>query len=157
MSGSPFSSALEELRARRTLLATEVKRLTHLIHELEALPASVIGPYASVTPAAQELPSHISQSVLAPTEPPLVVFAKNELERMSYGQAAKVVLKKVRRPLSTIEMLNMLRAGGREVQGNDPYRTLYRTLMKHASFKNIDRKWTLVNLDEATEDLLMER
>jgi len=145
--GSPFSSALEELRHRHDLLTAEVKRLARLIRELEQLPTSINDPYAAVSALPSEAPAE---------GPPAIAIRPSEFARMSYAQASRVIIRRVNQSLSTSELLRFLEAGDRAVRGKDPYRTLYRTLMKHSAFKNVDKKWTLTDWSE-TEDLLDEK
>lgn len=156
---TPFDAALEALRERRDRLTAELRRVTRLISDLEietnvgAQPVVV----AAVGSAVGSASVHAS-SVETPTEPPRldapVVVYPNELARMSYAEAARAVLRRGRRPLTTREIETLLKTGGKPVQGRDPYRMLYRTLMNHSGFTSVNGEWTLTEWEAGGEDLL---
>jgi hypothetical protein len=70
-----------------------------------------------------------------------------ELAGLSYADAAERVLDRVadRRPLGTRTLIRRLALGGKKVAGKDPYRTLYRTLLKDQRFARIEGKWALTD------------
>src|SRR5262245_46490027 len=55
-----------------------------------------------------------------------------ELRDLSYGDAVEQLLKRVqdRREIGTRTLILRLGVEGKKVQGKDPYRTIYRTLLK---------------------------
>jgi hypothetical protein len=70
-----------------------------------------------------------------------------EFAGLSYGDAAERLLSRIsdRRPLGTRTIIRRLDLGGKKVKGQDPYRTLYRTLLKDARFVRIEGKWALAD------------
>jgi hypothetical protein len=68
-----------------------------------------------------------------------------ELKGISYSDAAERVLQRIanRRAIATRTLMARMEAGGKKVRGKDPYRILYRTLMKDARFTRVEGKWAL--------------
>jgi hypothetical protein len=68
-----------------------------------------------------------------------------ELRNLSYADAAERVLSRVRdrRETATRTLIYRLGVEGKKVQGKDPYRTLYRTLLKDQRFIRVHGKWAL--------------
>lgn len=68
-----------------------------------------------------------------------------ELRDLSYASAVERLLSRVRdrREIGTRTLILRLGVEGKKVQGKDPYRTLYRTLLKDERFVRINGKWAL--------------
>lgn len=68
-----------------------------------------------------------------------------ELRDLSYADAVERLLSRVRerREIGTRTLILRLGVEGKKVQGKEPYRTLYRTLLKDERFVRINGKWAL--------------
>jgi hypothetical protein len=83
-----------------------------------------------------------------PQQPPQTSHAAHvspELRDLSYADAVERLLLKVRdrREVGTRTLILRLGVEGKKVLGKDPYRTLYRTLLKDERFVRINGKWAL--------------
>jgi hypothetical protein len=69
----------------------------------------------------------------------------NELRDLGYADAAERVLARIadHRAIGTRTVILRLSVAGKRVQGKDPYRTLYRTLLKDDRFVRVNGKWAL--------------
>ena len=123
MSGfnSLLTQMLDELAKRRQELAAELE-------QVDGAMAAVAG-----------LRSDESGLSAAPRSPA-------SYKDMSYAAATRAALERANRePLTTKVLLRRLAAGGRPVGGADPYRILYRALMKNKMFKNVGGRWALAD------------
>jgi hypothetical protein len=111
---------LQELRQRRAELRAELERVE-----------SAIATVASLTSGTE--PESEKPRVLA-----------RGAHDMTYAEAVEsILMQSDRQPASTKVLLRRLEAVGKPVKGRDPYRILYRSLMKNPKFENVGGQWAL--------------
>ncbi|HZR24154.1 MAG TPA: hypothetical protein VFA59_11235 [Vicinamibacterales bacterium] len=144
MGAGPFEDALVALRHRRERAIAELRRLNRLIKEIEAEANSLL---SAASPPRNPEP--------APFELSSIAVRHNEFQNLSYADACLAILRRGGFPITTRNLLPLLADGGKAVQGQDPYRVLYRSLMKHPAFKSTGGFWELVEWTEPNKgDLL---
>jgi hypothetical protein len=148
---TPFDTALDALRQQRDRLSAELRRIVRLIDELEAhVGTSQPAPQVQQTPQPAMGPAYA-----IPALGKVIPIQEGEFSRMSYAEAARIILRRAGGPLTTRELEALLEGGGRKVQGRDPYRLLYRTLMKHSAFRVHGGRWALGEWDKKGENDLL--
>jgi hypothetical protein len=93
--------------------------------------------------------NEMAREALTQRQPPQALPPRHgtapELRDLSYSEAVARLLARVqdRREVSTRTLIMRLAVEGKKVQGKDPYRTLYRTLLKDERFIRVNGKWAL--------------
>jgi hypothetical protein len=119
-------------------------RKAHLIKELEYIDIALtaLEKAWSIDSCLAKDDAVVNQFAAEQTARP---NATSELKGLSYADAAERVLQRVtdRRALSTNTLMLRMETGGKKVQSKDPYRTLYRSLLKDVRFIRVEGKWAL--------------
>jgi hypothetical protein len=81
---------------------------------------------------------------------------QTELRDLGYADAVERLLSRVldKREIGTRTLIMRLGVEGKKVQGKDPYRTLYRTLLKDDRFVRVNGKWALADWYPPAEPIL---